>query len=65
VLPTYRKMTAELAQLTPPEGDEEKVDEVVKALEKTADRIEAEPLNGDLKEVSALATAYGIPACGE
>ena len=65
MLPAYRKMTAELAELTTPEGEEEKVDEVIAALEKTADRIESEPLNGDLEEVRTVAAAYGIPECGE
>jgi hypothetical protein len=65
VVPGYEKMISELDQMTPPAGDEEKVAEIVKEMEKVAAELRIDPQSVSLQELSAMANAYGIPECGE
>ena len=67
VLPPERKMVDELIALTPPEGEEEEVEEMLEGLKKGIQRIEAEPSIA-LKPVvitpaDLQVENYGLPEC--
>jgi hypothetical protein len=59
----------ELSALGAPEGDEERVEEIIVSLEGAVEEIEEEPslvFEGEvLKEPSKLAEDYGFKVCGE
>lgn len=70
--PALHKQGEELAALGAPEGEEEKVEALVDALESGADEIEGDPKiviegkdNPPLEEASELAGDYGLTECGE
>jgi hypothetical protein len=67
--PAIKRQSEEIADLGPPEGEEEAVEEIVAAVGRGADEIEEDPhavLNGGnpLAEASKLANAYGFKQCG-
>jgi hypothetical protein len=69
VLPNVAKQGEEIGALTPPEGDEAKVEEIVQALESGVEEAEANPgllVEGKnpLAGASAEAKAYGMKVCG-
>lgn len=68
VLPTYEKTTRELDELGAPEGDEEKVDAIVEAMEEAAEKVEANPgtalvANVPFKEANEQVEKYGLKSC--
>ena len=67
VLPNIAKQGEELAALTPPEGDEETVEELTDTLNSEVEEAEEEggqPNNDTLAEATKLAKAYGFKSCG-
>jgi len=66
--PSLNKQAEELSELGVPEGDEEKVEEIVVALEDAAGEIEDNPnlvfTGKSLKKPNQLAEAYGFKVCG-
>lgn len=69
LVPNLNQQAEELDALGAPEGDEEKVEEIIVSLEGAADEIEDDPkivFDGEvLKEPSELAEDYGFKVCGE
>lgn len=67
VLPVIKKVPERMAEMTPPAGDEEKLDAIVAAFESDIEKTEAEPkrfLDGiAFEEGSKAAKAYGLPFC--
>ncbi|HEX5592855.1 MAG TPA: hypothetical protein VFX35_05860 [Solirubrobacterales bacterium] len=68
VIAIYEETTGELSELGKPEGEEEKVDAIVEAMEEAADRVHANPqsaLTGDLpfRKANKLAEDYGLDSC--
>ena len=65
----FDRQVEEIRELGAPEGDEEKVEAILTALEDGAAEIEDDPsqaLEGDpLKEARELADEYGFKVCGE
>ncbi|MBS1893081.1 MAG: hypothetical protein JST59_17420 [Actinobacteria bacterium] len=67
VLPNIAKQGEDLAALTPPEGDEETIEELTDTLNSEVEEAEEEggkPGNDTLAEASKLAKAYGFKSCG-
>ncbi|MGH2956116.1 MAG: hypothetical protein ACRDL6_03885 [Solirubrobacterales bacterium] len=72
IVPTLqREVVAELRQLTPPAGDEAKVDAIYDELERALDRLRSNPelitepdAGGAFDEANRLAQAYGFQQCG-
>lgn len=67
VLPNIAKQAEEISALTPPEGDEETVEDITDTL--TSEVEEAEEADGvpdesTLEEASKKAKAYGLKTCG-
>lgn len=67
--PAIKRQSEEIADLGPPEGEEEAVEEIVAAVGRGAEEIEEDPkavVNGEnpLAEASKLAKAYGFKQCG-
>lgn len=69
LVPNLNRQAEELGALGAPEGDEERVEEIVASLEGAAEEIEDEPgivFDGEvLEEPSELADDYGFEVCGE
>jgi len=68
VLPTYEGAAEKIDELGAPEGDEQKVDAIVVAMEGAADQARANPqtvvVSGiPFKEANELAAKYGLDAC--
>jgi hypothetical protein len=68
LLPPFEKDIENLKSLGAPAGDEEKVEEIIKAMEKAVDKVEAKPLvalrtNSQFAEARALAVKYGLDDC--
>jgi hypothetical protein len=68
ILRPYEQMTASLSELSPPEGEEQKVEGIVKAMEEAAARGKADPsaaLEGDtpFRKANKLAKSYGLTEC--
>jgi hypothetical protein len=66
-LPPIRKMTREIAALPAPDGEEQEVEDIVKAMESALRKSESEPLAA-LSGASFVASdeavkAYGLVAC--
>lgn len=64
----YKQQTIELGELTPPEGDERRVEAMVSAMEEGVSRAQANPaavIGGDapLKKANSLVVAYGLKHC--
>jgi len=69
VLPNVQGQGEGIAALTPPEGDEEAVEEITDALEEGVEDAEADPEQlvegkNPLADASSKATAYGMTVCG-
>jgi hypothetical protein len=71
LVPKLEEQFAELRALTPPEGDEEEVDELLTAGEEGVEQIEDDPnlvvqnqQPEAFKEADRLASDYGFEACG-
>jgi hypothetical protein len=67
VLPNIAKQAEELAELTPPEGDEETIEDLTDTLsEEVAEAEEESGLPGEdtLKGATDKAKAYGFKSCG-
>lgn len=67
--PAIKRQSEEIADLGPPQGEEEAVEEIVAAVGRGAEEIEEDPkavVNGEnpLAEASKLAKAYGFKRCG-
>jgi hypothetical protein len=67
--PAIKRQSEEIADLGPPEGEEEAVEEIVAAVGRGAEEIEEDPkavVNGEnpLAEATELAKAYGFKQCG-
>jgi hypothetical protein len=67
--PALKRQSEEIADLGPPEGEEEAVEAIVAALSRGAEEIEEDPkaaLSGKnpLEEASKLAAAFGFKRCG-
>lgn len=67
--PAIKQQSEEIADLGPPAGEEEAVEDIVEAVGRGADEIEEDPksvLNGGnpLAEATKLAKAYGFKQCG-
>lgn len=69
LVPALNQQAEEIDALGAPEGDEEKIDAIVVALQDGAAEVEDDPglvLEGTpLKEASQLARDYGFEVCGE
>jgi hypothetical protein len=69
VLPNLGRQGEEISGLTPPEGDEGTVGEIVDALQEGVEEGESDPqalIEGEnpLEDASKKATAYGLKVCG-
>ena len=69
VLPNIGKQAEELGELTPPEGDEETVEEITDGLDEGVEEAEADPEQlvegkNPLADASSKAKAYGMKVCG-
>ena len=69
VAPGVRAQAEGIADLGAPSGDEEKIDEIVVAVEEGADKLEDEPgllidSKNPLSKGSQLAADYGLKVCG-
>jgi len=69
VLPNIAKQGEELGELTPPEGDEDTVAEIVDGLDEGVEDAEADPEQlvegkNPLAGASSKARAYGLKVCG-
>jgi hypothetical protein len=69
-LPPVQEEAEEIGKLTPPSGDEERVEAIVKGLEEAVAEAEAKPSlllkgrsPGPFSEVTKLAREYGFNAC--
>ncbi len=69
LVPALGQQAEEIDALAAPEGDEDKVEAIVVALEDGTADVEEDPSlvfeGKPLKEASQLATDYGFEACGE
>lgn len=68
LLPTYEDTAAQLGELAPPAGDEEKIEAIVEAMEEAAERVKANPsaaLVGSIPfdKANKLVAAYGLEKC--
>lgn len=64
----YRQTIEKLKALPSPEGEEEKTEAIVKAMEKGVKELEADPLKGledisQFEEPNKLASGYGLDNC--
>lgn len=71
-VPALEKEAEELSELTPPEGDEEKVDAIISAIESANEEAMQDPKRAaegseesPYAEPEKLARAYGFKVCGE
>ena len=68
LVPSLNQQAEEIGALGAPEGDEEKVEEIVVSLEDAASEIEDDPgsvfAGGPLKKPAKLAGEYGFKVCG-
>ena len=67
VLPNIARQAEDLASLTPPEGDEETIEELTDTLSEEVEAAEAEsglPGEDTLKGATDMAKAYGFKSCG-
>jgi phosphoglycolate phosphatase-like HAD superfamily hydrolase len=67
-IPTYEKAAEEIGDLGAPEGEEEKVENLVEAMEEAAGRAQADPhtaviSNAPFREADKLAEELGLDAC--
>jgi hypothetical protein len=69
LVPSLNRQAEEINALGAPEGDEDKVEEIVVALEDATEEIEDDPSlvfeEKTLEEPNQLADAYGFKVCGQ
>lgn len=68
LLPPYEKDIENLQSLGAPAGDEQRVEEIIEAMEKAVEKVEAKPLvalrnSNQFAEANALAAKYGLDDC--
>ncbi|HEU4739361.1 MAG TPA: hypothetical protein VFS54_09820 [Solirubrobacterales bacterium] len=68
LLPPYEKDIENLESLGAPEGDEQQVEAIIAAMEKSIDNVEAKPLvalrsTSQFAEANELAKKYGLDDC--
>jgi hypothetical protein len=67
LLEPVQKMTEELVDLSPPEGQEKKVEAIVGAFEAGISKVEAEPLGSKtssaFSKANEMAAEYGLTSC--
>lgn len=68
IFPSYDAMIKNVKSLEPPAGDEAKVNEIIKAMEKAQKKVEADPRQAVFsvvmfEEANGLATKYGLKHC--
>lgn len=68
LLPPYEKNIESLESLGAPEGDEEKIEALIEAMEGSVEKVEAQPLvalrtTSQFAEPNALAKKYGLDDC--
>jgi len=68
IFPSYAKMIENVESFEAPTGDEAKVSEIVKAMEKAQNKVEADPRQAVFsvvmfEEANGLATKYGLKHC--
>lgn len=68
LLPPYEKDIENLKSLSAPAGDEQRVEELIEAMEKAVEKVEAKPLvalrnSNQFAEANALAVKYGLDDC--
>ena len=68
LLPPYEKDIENIQSLGAPEGDEQQVEDIVKAMEKSVENVEAKPLvalrdTSQFAEANELAKKYGLDDC--
>jgi hypothetical protein len=68
LLKPYEEATQKLSQMTPPNGDEEKLEAIVAAMEAGAKEVQAHPLtvlssNSTFQNANGLSTAFGLKEC--
>jgi hypothetical protein len=68
LLPPYEKDIENIQSLGAPEGDEQQVEDIVKAMENSVKNVEAKPLvalrnSTQFAEADELAKKYGLEAC--
>lgn len=68
LLPIYEETAEQIEDLPAPDGDQEKVDEIVSAMEAAAETVKANPQtatvsNIPFREANQAAEGYGLNAC--
>jgi hypothetical protein len=68
LLPPFEKDIENLKSLGAPAGDEQQVEAIIEAMEKSVDKVEAKPLvalrsSSQFAEARALAVKYGLTDC--
>lgn len=68
IFPSYAKMIENVESVEPPAGDEAKINEIIKAMEKAQNKVEADPRQAVFsvvmfEEADGLATKYGLKHC--
>lgn len=68
IFPSYAKMIQNVESIDPPAGDEAKINEIIKAMEKAQNKVEADPRQAVFsvvmfEEANGLATKYGLKHC--
>jgi hypothetical protein len=70
VVPNVQKQLDQIAELTPPEGDEDEVQAILESAQQGIDKIEKDPsllgtAENPLDEGTKLAAEYGLEVCGQ
>lgn len=68
IFPSYAKMIENVESVEAPAGDEAKINEIIKAMEKAQNKVEADPRQAVFsvvmfEEANGLATKYGLKHC--
>jgi hypothetical protein len=68
IFPSYAKMIENVESLNPPAGDQAKINELIKAMEKAQKKVEADPRQAVFsvvmfEEANGLAKKYGLTHC--
>jgi hypothetical protein len=68
LVPTYEKATTKIDELGAPEGDEQKVEEIVKAREEAIEQVKANPGSAAISslpfnDANKLLQSYGLTTC--
>lgn len=68
LLPTYQGAAEQIGDLAAPDGDEERVEEIVSAMNEAAEKVEANPQTATIsnlpfRQANQAAEDYGLNAC--